>query len=345
MPMPSFRIIPIVLLAAALTLGGCGRKQPAVPPAGSAEPAQEPAAAAPRAPAEPAEIPAGVPPAAYAALTEQLVNQAKAGGQGEVTVEGWRGVPIRDLDGKGRLQITGIGAADDVLPRAHLLLWQTEQGWRAQPIDPLQAGLPGLVGHRLTELPQGRELALVWDNAGSGNTPWLEVWRQGVSGWRRLWSPPPEQWRNSLGTVMLPPEGLAEFVVQSSGFQAADSRSGIIRETKLGPSRQFADRWQRSGDSYVLAEQRTLPSPYASLVEFLYHLERGDREAAGAYVTDPALIDAAVKAGLAKRRQGGWELDLAAYTPASIKLIEPVITFHFAEQPGAMPRISAITSQ
>jgi hypothetical protein len=151
-----------------------------------------------------------------------------------------------------------------------------------------------------------RELGIVYDATayGSGSpTAHFVLLRLEGDAWQIVWDVQQSaSWRGSHGRIEFPNGDLSELVVRSDDFsEGSDALSAVIFEANAGPHRAFVDTWARLGNGYTLASAVTVPSAYATLVEFLYALGTGGDATARALVTDAALVDEARREGL-----GGW---------------------------------------
>lgn len=151
-----------------------------------------------------------------------------------------------------------------------------------------------------------RELGVVYDATayGSGSpTAHFALLRLDGDEWNIVWDVDRVAgWRGSHGRIEFPNGDLSQLVMHSDSWsEGADDLSGVIFEANAGPHRTFVDTWVRQGDSYVRQSAETVPSAYATLVEFMYALGNGDDAAARALVTEAALVDTALSDGL-----DGW---------------------------------------
>jgi hypothetical protein len=118
--------------------------------------------------------------------------------------------------------------------------------------------------------------------------------------WQIVWNAGDHlpDWRFSHGRVEFPQSDLSQLIVRSDSAFGRDPLSGVLVEANSGPHRAFVDTWERHDDSYVRTSSATVPSAYATLVEFLYALGTGDDSGARALVTDASLVTRAKSAGL-----------------------------------------------
>ena len=126
--------------------------------------------------------------------------------------------------------------------------------------------------------------------AAAGPQPLVFVWRLGTTG----------EWTlaQSLGADSLGGSGTARF------DRIADQRGVLVTRTWQSAAR-FAEcatcphiyvtrHFQWGDDGLRLSERQNEPSAYATFVEFLAAIERGDRAAAEWLVDDPSMVDAAM---------------------------------------------------
>lgn len=165
-----------------------------------------------------------------------------------------------------------------------------------------------------------RELAVVYDAAAYGSgSPMAGVALLRLEGnsWRVLWDSrvDADAWRGGHGRVAFPDGDIGVLEVRGDIWgDGGDELPSVLFEANAGPHRQFVDRWERDGDGYIIASAQTVPSPYATLVEFLYALGNGDDARAERLVTDGALIDRARTLGLDEALGKGWLVDCADWS-------------------------------
>lgn len=197
---------------------------------------------------------------------------------------------------------------------AHAIVWRDDGRLRSQLI-PVTAE-PGAAGGRRFATPSSavihavhqtrdgqRELGIVYDATayGSGSpTARFVLLRLEDEEWRVVWDAGDvPDWRGSHGRVEFPQDDLSELVVRSDSWsEGGDALSGVTHESNPGPHRYFVDTWVREGDRYIRTSAETVPSPYATLVEFLYALGTNDEARAQRQVTDAALVERARSFGL-----------------------------------------------
>jgi len=126
--------------------------------------------------------------------------------------------------------------------------------------------------------------------AGAGPQPLVFVWRLGSTG----------EWTlaQSLGADSLGGSGTARF------DRVADQRGVLVTRTWQSapgfaecatcPHIYVARRFEWGDDGLHSVERKTEPSAFATFVEFLAAIERGDRDAAEWLVDDPSMVDAAM---------------------------------------------------
>lgn len=172
------------------------------------------------------------------------------------------------------------------------LFWRTPRGVVAH-----------VLGARNLQLIQ---VATRPDSAGSADA-WAQVAvllaRRGAAGREpllTLWNPPAgDTWAptQSLGTDSLGGVGTVEFQAQgdTAVFLVARTFRGMPRFEECATCPHVYAlhifRWEPGG--FVRVEDRPLASPYSTFVQFVLALGAGDRDAAAALVTDPALLEQA----------------------------------------------------
>ena len=135
----------------------------------------------------------------------------------------------------------------------------------------------------------GREpLVMVWD-APNGET----------------WAPSQTLGSDSLGgvgTVQIQVETDTSLVLTARTFRGMPR----FEECATCPHVYSLHRFRWGSGGFTRIEDREVPSPYSTFVQFILALGVGDQEAAGRLVTDPALLDQARLFELAALPKGMW---------------------------------------
>ena len=100
--------------------------------------------------------------------------------------------------------------------------------------------------------------------------------------------------------------GVDTIHVRGGSWYMKDAKARIFPESNAGPHRWFEQTWVREGDEYIMQSGRVIPSPYNTLVEFVYALGTGDDQTAASLVTDVSLLDRARTVLLDSRLPGPW---------------------------------------
>ena len=79
----------------------------------------------------------------------------------------------------------------------------------------------------------------------------------------------------SLAQASFVGDGIDAVAGRNSDFALPDAKSRLILNNHGGLHRWFHETWQRRGGSYVQVKKWVEPSPYNTLVEFLYALRNG----------------------------------------------------------------------
>jgi hypothetical protein len=213
--------------------------------------------------------------------------------------------------------------------KEHIITWRDAGGEETQhvPVKPSPAptarqgmgalagpfdGIDSAIYFGLQQEHDGkRELGVVYDATayGSGSpTAHFALLRLDGDSWRVIWDVAQgDVWRGSHGRIEFPNGDLSELVVRSDDFsEGADELSGVIFEANAGPHRGFIDTWERRGDKYVRESAETVPSAYATLVEFMYDLAHDDDNQAAELVADPSLVEKGRSVGLGDWKGKGW---------------------------------------
>lgn len=313
-----------------------------------------------------------------AAIERFLAEQHRAGARPETMVEGLEkglagpNVGVRALTVPATVGdelpmiLVAYGQAGGLTAQGHAILWWQRDELRCQPwpvaADPSVRESFGpdttfLAAHQ--QVRNGRhELGVVYD-ANSGGSAQAQVYRLLVleaGQWRTLWDGRLDsdgRWKFSHAMVSLPGvasggDALATVELRSSSWQLMDGREGFFHESNPGPHRYFVDTWQRQGDRYVLASSRTEPSAYATVVEFVYRLARGEEQEVAALVLDPQVIERARAVGLDRKPERPWLINLDSpetETHGPIEIVEGPAVKILCEERGGQWLIKAIVDR
>ena len=130
-----------------------------------------------------------------------------------------------------------------------------------------------------------------------GNCEGLSLYRLADGAWRQVWpTQQPSDWNYSLAQAEFAGDGIDTVTVRNSDWQLDDSKSKLFAQNHGSLHRWFDEVWQREGDRYTLAERQVEPSPYNTLVEFIYALQANDD--ATPWVVSPETIAKADQLGL-----------------------------------------------
>ena len=130
-----------------------------------------------------------------------------------------------------------------------------------------------------------------------GSCEGLRLYRLTDGAWRQVWpTQQPSDWNYSLAQAEFSGDGIDTVMVRNSDWQLDDPRSKLFVQNHGSLHRWFDEVWQREGDRYALVERQVEPSPYNTLVEFIYALQtNGD---AAQWVVSPDIIGKAEQLGL-----------------------------------------------
>jgi hypothetical protein len=138
--------------------------------------------------------------------------------------------------------------------------------------------------------------------AAAGQEPLLTVWNPPGNG---VWAPIQALGPDSLGgmgTVQFQAEGDTAIVAVSRTFRGMPR----FEECATCPHVYTIHRFRWMPEGFVRVEDRAVPSPYATFVQFVLALGAGDQNAAAALVTDPALLEQARLFDFAALPKGMW---------------------------------------
>jgi hypothetical protein len=215
-----------------------------------------------------------------------------------------------------------IDVKSDCFQSTSLIAWQ-DNGWHVQPATPfLQLdsgtyfngyanGVTGPPSDGPNPLPRARlvetngvtYLGIPHLNAGCGSGPqdrYILLRLDGDS-WQLTWDSGTDQ-RTLFGhtVIYFGGDGIDTLHIDGDSWSRQDEMANVFHESNPGPHRYFQQTWERQSDSYQLASETVTPSPYNTLVNFVYDIGVGDIGAAGPLVTDPTLIQTAIDLGLTK---------------------------------------------
>jgi hypothetical protein len=231
------------------------------------------------------------------------------------------------IDGDVPALLVEIGAGF----RRLFIAWQTDEGWQMrEPADPYPLGVdyhlvsPGdavrYVDSRGTEIRYADRPAreqtiggttylgvLFTDGAYSDQTKMrLALFAFEQRTWRVRWmSARDPSGRLSNINIEFGQDGLETVEVTGNSWLLPDEKSNIFEEVNAGPHRVFHVTLALRDGQYVQTAEQVEPSPYNTLVEFVYALRHGDRAAAASRTTDPALVDELAALGLGTAFSGG----------------------------------------
>jgi hypothetical protein len=118
-------------------------------------------------------------------------------------------------------------------------------------------------------------------------------------------------------------DGIDNLNISGDSWLRNDPLAGVFHEANAGPHRLFVETWRRQREADTLASETVTPSPYNTLVNFVYDIGVGDMSAAAALVTDAALVQTAIDLGLAKDPWTGLCGGIAAETPPPCNVVAP----------------------
>lgn len=158
----------------------------------------------------------------------------------------------------------------------HALAWLDPQVqvWRYQTLfghSPV-----GVSAMRVTGDEDSLYLAVIVNPCAWSTMGYCEIarlYRYSPGWWEWVWYG--EDWNHSLAQASFVGDGIDALAVRNSDFALPDAKSRLILNNHGGLHRWFHETWQRRGGSYVQVKKWVEPSPYNTLVEFLYALRNG----------------------------------------------------------------------
>lgn len=189
--------------------------------------------------------------------------------------------------------------------QGHLISWRNANELKMQLLPAIAEPTPtrghfqdpsSVIRYGVQRTSAGRrELGVVYSASG-GCCPGSAFVLLRLEGdqWRTLWDAADHlpDWRGENGQIGFPRGDLSEVIVRG------DSRfTGVFASGR--PGHYFSvDTWMREGDGYVRQSAVTVPTPYATLVDFVAALRANDQEGALRLVTDKDLVERAREIGL-----------------------------------------------
>ncbi|PZN12933.1 MAG: hypothetical protein DIU69_02065 [Bacillota bacterium] len=224
------------------------------------------------------------------------------------------GVPA----GKGELPPVLLIAFGPRFPETagHVIATWDDQGVRLQVIDERVPPGPAADGREAGAAKPRFGLATVFRSArvwraGEGGNLELAVVAEKYPGtpqseqalfllrredreWRLLWATGGEEWPGAARQIVLGDDlrwFVAIFAGDGQGRAGGPGRVPVLVTPEGFGSGLLQQRWERRGDGYVPVASMSVAQPAAVLEEFIVRLSRGDRDAAGKLVQDPALVE------------------------------------------------------
>lgn len=187
------------------------------------------------------------------------------------------------------------------------LYWRTPRGVNVRPLAGRSLQLL-----QVATRPDGSGDPGAWAQAAvlfarrssAGQEPLLMVWTPPAGGpWTPLQTLGPDS-LGGVGAVAFEVEGDTAIVLTSRTFRGMPRFEECATCPHVYQLHRF--RWEASG--FVRFEDRAVPSPYATFVQFVLALGSGDQAAATALVADPALLDQARLFEFAALPKGMWRV-------------------------------------
>jgi hypothetical protein len=132
---------------------------------------------------------------------------------------------------------------------------------------------------------------------------------KGASGWEVSWvsDEEPDWWFNARNATLAVAPDLSSLTLTGEAVSAAT----VFYEQGDAPHRTFRTLWRRQANKYILSPSPdsypsrwewmwhiALPSPYATLVEFIERLQTHDTRGASQLISSPEVLSAAFSYGL-----------------------------------------------
>jgi hypothetical protein len=271
--------------------------------------------------ATPTPMPQLTPPADTARRVRQCLD---AGATAEEALEAisdcraFAGIAyVNPLAGEGDVPVVLIDVTTPFAVAAALVAWYENGSWSVQLLDhvlTLDARLhpqslqnePRTSSARVVVGDQTRLGVIHSENAmGSGahegyllleliDGRWVASWDSNRTVIREL----------SHTKIEFEGPGVDTFHVKGASWYLKDQKARTFVEGNPGPHRWFEQTWVREGDEYRMQSGRVIPSPYNTLVEFVYALSTADDQTATSLVTDMSLLDRARVLGLVQDPPG-----------------------------------------
>lgn len=159
------------------------------------------------------------------------------------------------------------------------VVWRHEGRWMAEPIR-FPASFPDIL--YALETPMGRELVLNASHGGTGGVGSLLILREEGGRWRPVLQTP-EYSRISIKLV-----GEDRLLVTARNL----TTEPLYWDMNCCIPTAYQWLWLREGDSFRLAAERRIPSPYYAINVFLGALRRGDQFWLAQVATPEAIADA-----------------------------------------------------
>lgn len=112
--------------------------------------------------------------------------------------------------------------------------------------------------------------------------------------WRLRWATGGEAWPGAARQIVVADDlrwFVATFAEEGQGRTGGPGRVPVLVTPNGFVRGLLQQRWERRGDGYVPVNSTSVAQPATVLEEFIVRLSRGDRDAAGELVRDPALVE------------------------------------------------------
>ena len=229
---------------------------------------------------------------------------------------------VYGVEGRLRLLVISLPPLTGCCRFSQWIAWMSGGAWRVQDVGPLLGG----VDVRMTHLPYARSMEspkrgpsarqAVVDGVDSVAVIFSDIYGSAAEESYVLFSLDNETW-SAKWTARVPKVvGLAHTRVDFQGksidtlwihgnsWLLDDEKSQTFWESNPGPHRYFEQTWVRQGYEYVLLAESVVPSPYNTLVEFVYALSTDDYRTAASLVSDVSFLDSAKSLGLVQDPPG-----------------------------------------